>query len=614
MRTKLTILVFVFASLLWISGEMVYAIQKDDQLTISYRNSDNYTSLQTSLLYHFDDFSNVSSFTFNGDTLQINDGNQDVIRLTPTGIGKVGSAFVSTPITISSDTSFQTYFEFRFHPGSGADGMYFVLQNDPNKNNALGGDGSGMGYTFNNGGGPINNSIGIGFNTWVNNIVKIVGVTGDGTTTTLSSQSAPFVLGNGASRYVWIDYDGSTNVLDVYLSAANTKPLNPFLSQVVDLPNYVGNQAYLGFTAGTGISSHNHDIRAWTFSNSDNVNEIENGLVACYPFAGNANDGSGNNNHGTVQGATLTTDRFGQTNQAYRFDGSNDYIRVADSESLDITEEISLVAWMNFETGGTFSPRILHKQRAYELYTFGTDSSRPVNFGLNVSSGVTQITLNSASTFDQGEWVFLVATYDGAKTKLYGNGILLAEEDFSTSIVNSNSPLEIGRNGFNGLDDFKGVIDDIRIYSRALTEDEILELYNAKEEQNCIDTQEGSITIINKTTPANATDFMFSGHLGNFTLDDNESFTKSNLAAGTYHISEDKNTLPDEYWALLSVQCKILGGETFYPTVRNTETYYGVDLPLQAGQDLICTLLHEQANFFDGATYRVHLPTIFLAQ
>ena len=73
-----------------------------------------------------------------------------------------------------------------------------------------------------------------------------------------------------------------------------------------------------------------------------------NGLVGYWPFNGNANDESGNNNNGTVSGATLTTDRFGNANKAYSFDGTNDYISVLDNNSLDLTNQLTLSAWFFF--------------------------------------------------------------------------------------------------------------------------------------------------------------------------------------------------------------------------------------------------------------------------
>ncbi len=272
MRTRLLFLLSLLLALtFWSLMGIVYALETQDnhQQVLNNPDFNNRPSLIVSPLYSFNNFSDVSAFTLNGDASQANDGVQDVLRITPTGIGQVGSAFISSPIAISPNSSFETSFEFRFHPGSGADGLYFVLQNDPSGATALGGDGSGMGYTFNAGMGPITKSIGIGFNTWVNNIVRIVGVNTALGTQTLNSTNAPLTLSNGSSRFIWIDYDGSSNLLEVYLSATNTKPGTPLLTQIIDLTDYVENQAYIGFTAGTGVGSDNHDIRAWEFTQTE---------------------------------------------------------------------------------------------------------------------------------------------------------------------------------------------------------------------------------------------------------------------------------------------------------------------------------------------------------
>lgn len=74
---------------------------------------------------------------------------------------------------------------------------------------------------------------------------------------------------------------------------------------------------------------------------------VSNGLVACYPFNGNANDESGNGNQGTINGATLTSDRFGNSNSAYNFDGSNDYMSMGDINSLNGIGQMTGVAFIN---------------------------------------------------------------------------------------------------------------------------------------------------------------------------------------------------------------------------------------------------------------------------
>ncbi len=81
--------------------------------------------------------------------------------------------------------------------------------------------------------------------------------------------------------------------------------------------------------------------------------DLKDGLVAYYPFNGNASDKSGNGNHGTVYGATLTKDRFGNTNSAYSFDGIDDYIMVDLSVSLKFnpnTSSFTLSAWVSPES------------------------------------------------------------------------------------------------------------------------------------------------------------------------------------------------------------------------------------------------------------------------
>src|SRR5260370_6049481 len=88
-------------------------------------------------------------------------------------------------------------------------------------------------------------------------------------------------------------------------------------------------------------------------------NPFTNGLVAYYPFNGNANDASGNGNQGTVSCATLATDRFGNANSAYYFAGDGSDISVSDSSTLDITNALTLSAWIKIEAGGLYQPRIL---------------------------------------------------------------------------------------------------------------------------------------------------------------------------------------------------------------------------------------------------------------
>ena len=77
------------------------------------------------------------------------------------------------------------------------------------------------------------------------------------------------------------------------------------------------------------------------------------GLVAYYPFNGNANDESANSNNGTVNGATLTTDRDGNANSAYSFDGVDDKIDIPHHDSLNLDANFSISVWINASAWGT---------------------------------------------------------------------------------------------------------------------------------------------------------------------------------------------------------------------------------------------------------------------
>ena len=77
-----------------------------------------------------------------------------------------------------------------------------------------------------------------------------------------------------------------------------------------------------------------------------------NGLVGWWPFNGNANDESGNGNNGMVNGATLTSDRFGLANKAYAFDGASNYISINDNTTLDVSN-VTISAWFWANDYGT---------------------------------------------------------------------------------------------------------------------------------------------------------------------------------------------------------------------------------------------------------------------
>jgi hypothetical protein len=210
--------------------------------------------------------------------------------------------------------------------------------------------------------------------------------------------------------------------------------------------------------------------------NSLAQSRLADGLVAWYPFDGDANDVSGFNNNGVVVGATLTTDRFGNPNSAYHFagDGST-YIVIPDSPSLDITGTMTLTAWVQTGGGGTFAPRIVSKYN-YEL---GLDNAGPSPhvFGDTQPGGVVY---SPSILLDPSRWIFLACTYDGQTLQVYTNGLPAAQLAVSGPMGVSSHALGIGENLDDFSDFFNGSIDDVRVYNRALPAKELRQLFDVE--------------------------------------------------------------------------------------------------------------------------------------
>ncbi len=210
------------------------------------------------------------------------------------------------------------------------------------------------------------------------------------------------------------------------------------------------------------------------------------GLIGYWPFNGNANDMSGNGNNGTLMnGPQLTFDRFGQSSSAYLFDGTNDYILVNNSVSLNPTTGISLCAWAmgaNF-TGLGYSAIIdkgyFSHTPPYYQYKLGFGGSYNnswfIGGSFSINGQENRITTNNGF-WVPGEWYFVVSTYDGSQMKLYVNNQLIDTRSVSGTLNNYGQPMRFGSN-VALADYFQGVIDDIRIYNRALDSSEITALY-----------------------------------------------------------------------------------------------------------------------------------------
>jgi len=205
---------------------------------------------------------------------------------------------------------------------------------------------------------------------------------------------------------------------------------------------------------------------------------FDESLVASYPFNGNANDESLFGNHGTVVDAELVADRFGNMNSAYWFNGATSFIIVPDNASLDIINDISIAGWMKKNADVPWAG-IVTKGGDGEIpdlnnYTIHNSVGGSVVFTSNLPacSGNVLIPLN--------EWHFITFVREGTSGRLFFDGI--QDETSITTIegelLSNNSSLYIGMDIPGATEYFHGCLDDIKIFNRALTPEEITLLYN----------------------------------------------------------------------------------------------------------------------------------------
>ena len=209
-----------------------------------------------------------------------------------------------------------------------------------------------------------------------------------------------------------------------------------------------------------------------------------NGLVGWWGFNGNAQDGSGNGNHGTVNGATLTTDRFGNQNGAYYFDGVNDYIQLPFGLQ---NQPISVSVW--FKTNIIGSQSIVDNDIAH-LWGNNIILDYQANNRICLLFHDGHVVSNYAYSTNQNYHV--IAIWENTSCKLYVNGVLI-DNFLHSQGVNEGGLYRFGVGSSNAFW-FNGTLDDIGIWNRALTPQEITNLYIAQSCQVSITTQPSNQT------------------------------------------------------------------------------------------------------------------------
>jgi hypothetical protein len=213
--------------------------------------------------------------------------------------------------------------------------------------------------------------------------------------------------------------------------------------------------------------------------------DLDSGLVAFYPFSGDAKDKSGHGYDGTVQGAELCNDRFGNPKSAYSFDGNDLYISIPDGIVRYDIPEFSISTWLLLPD--------LRKERI-AIYLGATTGE----FMLQISQGRVTFSVNLAGTWNnvraEGSpdmWTHVVAVYRRGKScEIWVNGELRGESPIPATDLNHSSqthhssigsyaPAHFNHTHAYGIGSWLGAIDEVRIYNRALGGGEIKALFSS---------------------------------------------------------------------------------------------------------------------------------------
>ena len=221
-----------------------------------------------------------------------------------------------------------------------------------------------------------------------------------------------------------------------------------------------------------------------------------NGLVGWWPFNGNANDESGNGNIGSVNGTTPTNDRFGNSNSAYNFNGINNFIEVQNNQSLQLTSSMSFSLWYNFDslnfdvTNNIMQGRLIDKvpnstgQGYWSTLVKANSPTSPFYCNNNNSSNASisfGITSGKTTCTSRNQWYNLLGTFNNGFYRIFLNGNLVDSNNVAgPNIPINNLSLYFGyaHNTNDPRYYYRGKLDDIAIWNRALSLSEITQLYN----------------------------------------------------------------------------------------------------------------------------------------
>jgi len=214
----------------------------------------------------------------------------------------------------------------------------------------------------------------------------------------------------------------------------------------------------------------------------------KDGLVGWWPFSGNANDESGNGNHGTVNGASLLKDRFGNANMSYSFDGIDDWIVIPSNTTLNNIKLASFNFWI--KTSQLNGAQIFKKGNSQSV-----SSGEQISFQININSqnhsgfsskyksncvpGAGWVNNFNYQSIVNNNWFMITGVIKKDSTLYFINGKLVSSILTPNTFLDvcNDGAINLGRNWNNDPDQYQGILDDVGFWNRPLSQEEITALY-----------------------------------------------------------------------------------------------------------------------------------------
>jgi hypothetical protein len=278
--------------------------------------------------------------------------------------------------------------------------------------------------------------------------------------------------GQGGAQLTWTASTDNVGVAGYTVHRSTTAGFTPSGA------NQVGSTASTSF-ADSGVAAGTYHYRVVAFDASSNTSASSNevsavvtvppadpGLVAAYGMnAGTGTavaDASGKGNTGTATAATWAAGKYGQ---ALSFNGTSAWVTVPDANTLDLTNGMTVEAWVRPSSVSGWRTVLMKEFGADLSYAImGSGGSGPAAF-IHTSSGANA---PAAANLPLNVWSHVAATYDGSTLRMYVNGVQVATNPTAGNLRVGTGPLRIGGNSGSG-EYFSGLIDEVRVYSKALT-------------------------------------------------------------------------------------------------------------------------------------------------